>query len=524
MNNFKKTTVQNFTKASIVTSEECKYWKQLGTPVFIKEFGAIDYIDFSPIEPYNFAATCSLRVQIYNPLTKLVLKNITTFQKEAFGATYRNDGKLIAAGDDEGKVRLFDANTKTILRIFSGHRAAVHRTYFVSDLHHLASFSDDRTVKLWDVGTEKIVYTFREHNDYIRAGAVNRASPHTLISGGYDHVINMYDTRSEKRVMSVNHGNPIEALVFHPSGGIFISAGGNEIKFWDAVAGGRLLGTISQHTKTVTCLSVSSDGRHLISGSLDRHVKFFNTSNYQMIHNINYTNSILSVGIAKDGNTLAVGHVDGTLAIHRREENFDDDKIERIEREKRRKERTYQIADEVIEKPERKHLKGYDMSLRKFEYSKALDQVMNRFCVTKTPEVTVAIIHELIRRNGLRQAFANREQDSIAKILTFFNKYIGDGRFTRVLVDAINIFLDVYEPNFMSLAPDVQRLIVELNRRIQVEENMTLEFLKLQGALDIITNATELANETQNDTIDLTVPSSKMQPSADAMKAFIINV
>jgi hypothetical protein len=30
MNNFKKTTIQNFTKASVVTSEECKYWKQLG--------------------------------------------------------------------------------------------------------------------------------------------------------------------------------------------------------------------------------------------------------------------------------------------------------------------------------------------------------------------------------------------------------------------------------------------------------------------------------------------------------------
>jgi U3 small nucleolar RNA-associated protein 15 len=462
-------------------------------------------------------------VQIYNPLTKLVLKNITTFQKEAFGATYRNDGKLIVAGDDEGKVRLFDANTKTILRIFTGHKAAVHRTHFVSDLHHIASFSDDKTVRLWDVGTEKKISTFREHNDYIRAGAVNPASPHTILSGGYDHVVKMYDTRSYQSVMSIVHGNPIESLVFLPTGGIFVSAGGNEIKFWDAVAGGRHLGTISQHTKTVTSLSMSFDGRHLISGSLDRHVKFFNTANYQMIHNISYTNSILSVGVARDGNTLAVGQVDGTLAIHRREQKFNEAKAERAEREKRRKERNFKMADEVIDKPERTNMKTYDLCLRKFEYARALDQVMNRSCVTKTPEVTVAIIHELIRRNGLRQAFANREQDSLAKIVTFFNKYIGDGRFTRILLDAINILLDVYEPQFMSLAPDVQRLIVELNRRVQVEENMTLEFLKLQGALDIITNAAEIVNERQNETIDLTAPS-KMQPSADAVKATVINV
>lgn len=30
MNNFKKTPVQTFTKGSVVTSEESKYWKQLG--------------------------------------------------------------------------------------------------------------------------------------------------------------------------------------------------------------------------------------------------------------------------------------------------------------------------------------------------------------------------------------------------------------------------------------------------------------------------------------------------------------
>jgi U3 small nucleolar RNA-associated protein 15 len=492
--------------------------------VIIKEFGAIDYVDFSPIEPYNFAATCSLRVQVYNPLTKLVLKNITTFQREAFGASYRRDGQLIVAGDAEGKVRLFDANSKTILRIFSGHRAAVHRTYFASDLHHIASFSDDKTVKLWDVGTEKVTCTFREHNDYVRAGAVNPASPHTILSGSYDHIVKMYDTRSQKCVLSMNHGSPVESLIFFPTGAIYASAGGNDIKFWDAVAGGRLLGTISQHTKTVTCLSMSDDGRHLISGSLDRHVKFFNTANYQLIHNINYTNSVLSVGVAKDGNTLVVGQVDGTLAIHRREQKFNKVKVERAEREKRRKERNYKLAVEVIDKPDFNRMKNFDVSLRKFEYTRALDQVLSRQCVTKTPEVTVAIIHELIRRNGLKQALANREQNSLAKILTFFNKYMGDSRFTRILLDAINIFLDVYEPQFMSLTPEIQKIIIELNRRVQLEESMSLEFLKLQGALDIITNAAEIVSERQNETIDLTEEPTKIQPSSNAAKATVINV
>lgn len=490
-------------------------------PAFIKEYGSINYIDFSPIQPYNFAATCSLRVQIYNPLTKLVLKNISTFQKEAYGATFRKDGKLLVAGDEEGKIRLFDANTKTMLRLFSGHRAAVHRTYFLSDLHHIVSFSDDKTVKLWDVATERIVNTYREHKDYVRAGSTNPVSPYTIISGGYDHFVKMYDTRADKCVMTVNHGSPVEALLFIPTGSIFVTAGGNDIKFWDAVSGGRHLSNISQHTKTVTCLDMSSDGRHLISGSLDRHVKFFNTANYQMIHNLNYTNSILSVGVSRDGNTLAVGQVDGTLAIHRREEKFDEEKTDE-KRVKRRKQRNFSLFDEVVERPERKDSKSYDVSLRNFEYAKALDQVMNRYCVNRTPEVTVAIIQELIRRNGLQQALINRPQESLAKIITFFNKYIGDGRFTRILIDAIDIFLNVYEPQFMSFSPNIQRLIVELNRRVKVEEEMTLQFLKLSGSLDMLINATEISYESQSDLVDLT--GTKLQPTENAMNATVINL
>lgn len=451
------------------------------------------------------------------------MKNISTFQKEAYGATYRKDGRLLVVGDDEGKVRLFDANTKTMLRLFSGHKAPVHKTFFLSDLHHIASFSDDRTVKLWDVGTEKMLHTFRGHTDYVRAGATNPISPHTMISGGYDRVVRMYDTRLGSRgcIMTVDHGSPVEAVLFIPTGGIFITAGGNDIKFWDAVAGGRHLGDISQHTKTVTSMTMSADGRHLISGSLDRHVKFFNTANYQMIHNLNYTNSILSVGVSRDGNTLAVGQVDGTLAIHRREEKFEMQK-EEFTREKRRKQRNLNLANELIEKPTDYKMKNYDVSLRAFEYARALDQAMSRYYVNKSPQVTVSIIHELIRRNGLKQALANRQPESLAKIVTFFNKYIGDGRFTRILIDAIEIFLSVYEPQFMSLSPNIQRLMLELNRRIKNEVEMTLEFLKLGGSLDMLINASEVSFEAQTDLVDLT--TSKLQPTEDAKNATVIKV
>lgn len=485
----------------------------------MKEFGAIDYINFSPVDPYNFAVTSSVRVQIYNPLTKLVLRNISSFQKNAYGASFRKDGSLLVAGDEEGHVRLFDANSRTVLRVFKGHKGPVHRAFFTSETS-VTSFSDDKSVIVWDIAMEKSTNSFRFHNDYIRAGAVNPVSENIVLSGGYDNLIKMYDVRSNDCILSLNHGSPLESLVFLPTGGIFASAGGNDIKLWDAVAGGRQLALISNHTQAVTCLQVTSNGKHLISGSLDRHVKFFNTTNFQMIHKIAYTNCILSVGVSKDCNTLAVGQVDGTLGIHCREKKAVDFRAEKS-RQKSRKQRQLREVTEVVEKFRKGKEEKHDMFLRQFEYSKALDSVLTRHCVRKAPQVTVSVMHELMRRQGLTIAFSNRTQDSLAIIFGFINRHISDDRFTRILIDVSNILLDVYEKSFLSLSTQVQKLILELYRNIHAEEKLSVEFLELQGCLDLIMNAAEGVRD------DLEVeqtPQQKLRPSAVAIKSSVINV
>lgn len=444
------------------------------------------------MHPFNFAATASVRVQIYNPVTKLVVKNISTFQKSAYGATFRQDGRLLVAGDEECRVRVFDTSSKTVLRYFKGHSGPVHRSYFTSDMLHVASFSDDRTVRVWDIPTEKTLNTFTEHKDYVRAGCVNPVSGSTIISGGYDCVVKMYDTRANQCVFSVNHESPVESVVFMPSGGIFCSSGGTEIKVWDAFAGGRLLAKISQHSKTVTCMKLASNGKRLLSGSLDRHVKFYDTTNYQTVHTMDFSSPILSLGISKDDETLAVGMVDGLLSVHRKE--FDDELFFKEEKKAKYKKGKFYATDEII--PELKVPKEakYDHCLRKFEYSKALDMVMHRYITSKTPHVTVALIQELIHRKGLERALADRTQTSLYKIIAFFNKYLSDYRFTRVIIDAINVFLNVYEDSFDQFSPAIQKLVFELASRVKKEENITIDYLNLQGTIELLMSGSTISD------------------------------
>lgn len=106
-------------------------------------------IDFSPAPPYNYAVTASSRVSafpeaflllffarsgtrrrdalsffqihIYGRYSQEPIKTFSRFRDAAYGATYRDDGRLLAAGSEDGSVCLFDVSGKAPLRQFEGH-------------------------------------------------------------------------------------------------------------------------------------------------------------------------------------------------------------------------------------------------------------------------------------------------------------------------------------------------------------------------------------------------------------------
>ena len=131
----------------------------------------------------------------------------------------------------------------------------------------------------------------------MRCGITSESSDDLILTGSYDHTVKMIDTRTQSTVISVDHGEPIENILMFPSSNMFISCGGNSIKVWDVLKGGKLMRTMVNHHKTVTCLQFSHGCKYLLSGGLDRHVKVFDLLNYNLVHTIDYPSPILSLGV-----------------------------------------------------------------------------------------------------------------------------------------------------------------------------------------------------------------------------------
>lgn len=92
--------------ASKKHSSESRHWRQFKHPVFVKEYAPVTSIHFSPSRPHRYAVTAATRVQIYAPRTQKVTKTISRFKEVVRSASFRNDGKLLAAGDDSGLIQV----------------------------------------------------------------------------------------------------------------------------------------------------------------------------------------------------------------------------------------------------------------------------------------------------------------------------------------------------------------------------------------------------------------------------------
>lgn len=381
----------------------------------------------------------------------------------------------------------------------------------------MASFSDDKTVAVWDIAAEEKIASFAEHNDYVRAGCVSPVTPDILMSGGYDGAVKMYDVRTGNSVFSVDHGSPVESTIFLPTGGLFLSCGGTEIKVWDAFAGGKLLANISQHHKTITCLHLASNNRRLLSGSLDRHVKIYDLTTFKVVHSLDYPNAILSLAIPENDETLVVGMVDGLVSIRRRDEHF---KVPEEGKKTKATDFVPAYVDEIVPQQTTEKTSKHDVYVRKFQYSKALDVVMATYVCTKTPEITVSLFQELIRRRALHSALAGRDEKSLWAILKFLIKNIGDARFTLTLLEVGSILVDICEDNVSNFTPGVLRGFRILEDRLREEVEVAKDMASLEGMFSLLLAGSSIEGDSA---VNSELPMYH-KPSAKAEKNFVINV
>lgn len=511
---------------SPITPEQ-QYWKSFKSQQQIPSPTSypVTHISYPP-PPSNplqtasndyFAVTTGTRVQIFSIRTRKLLKTITRFSDIAHSGEIRRDGRVMVAGDDSGKIQVFDVNSRAILKTWEEHKQPVWVTKFSpTELTTLMSASDDQTVRLWDLPSGTSTTKFVGHGDYVRSAAFMPGMlSGSVVSGSYDSTVKVWDPRAPARaVMTFKHAAPIEAVLPMPSGTTLLASSEAQISVLDLVAG-KPLHLLKNHQKTVTSLCLASNGTRLLSGSLDGHLKVFETTSWNVVAGSKYSSPILSLSVIASSATqedrhLAVGLQSGILSLRTRLSGAQ--KVREREREKemaaliagtldehdkKTKKRTRGVenklrgmkflgegADVVIEGNERRRRaeSAWEKHLRQGRYATALDFVLDN----ALPPITVLTVLTALRhRSALAAALKGRDEAGVMPVLRWVSKYIIDPRYASTCVDAAMLILELYGEH-VGQSEELERGVRALHRRVRGEVERAQAAVQTGGMVGVL--------------------------------------
>lgn len=490
------------------TTPEQRYWRQYSSAQLVKEHNSVTHIAFNPQHPHDFAVTSSTRVQIFSSRTRQVIKTFSRFKDVVYSASFRNDGKLLCAGDATGLVSVYDSyNPRVLLLSINPSTHPTHVTKFHSqDSKTLVTASDDRVTRIWDIShAYEPQLELSGASDYVRSLCFVPSAPHLVMTGSYDGLLRLYDTRSNgsSPVHTLDHNEPVENVISISPTQV-VSCGGANFKVWD-LASGKKLHERGNFNKTVTCLDYvdnfdSPSSSALIASSLDGHVKVFDPlDNYRVKFGWKFSGAVLSCalspGAAQGNKHLVAGMSSGLLAIRtkRKEKQSTEDlpilpvssKSNNFQRMMRGSE--YEGDQEHIihndkMKPQPR-VRAFERNINQFKWSEALDSA---FVPGMAKELTLTVLQELRKRGKIRVALYGRDESSLEPLLNWCLKGIEDVRAAPVVSDWVAVLIELYG-NALESSPILQEMVLNLRTKIRQEVHKAKEAQKIEGMLQLLT-------------------------------------
>ncbi|KAI0031027.1 WD40-repeat-containing domain protein, partial [Vararia minispora EC-137] len=167
----------------------------------------------------------------------------------------------------------------------------------------LVSASSDGSVKAWNPHDTPVLdpTLLGMHEDYVRCLTQSRAH-NWVASGSFDRTIKLWDLSRRAALLTLNppeSAGPkasVYALSVDPLGHTVVSGGPERVvRMWDPRAGKRI-GKLVGHTDNIRSILVSEDSRYLLTASADASIKLWSLVSQRCLHTFtHHTDSVWSL-------------------------------------------------------------------------------------------------------------------------------------------------------------------------------------------------------------------------------------
>jgi polar amino acid transport system permease protein len=197
---------------------------------------------------------------------------------EIYDLAYSSNGELVAAGTNDGEIRIWDTRKDWSVRTLPGHTAPVIYLAFSPAGTTLISVDQEGSVRRWDVSTGEMDREFQVAGGQLYDASLS-ADGSVLVTVGEDSTIRVWDALNGELTRSISQRGDTLAVAADPDG-VLVAAGTDvNIHVWDIQTGESVhllegkwededkKETWLGHEKAVTALAFSRDGSYLASGS-----------------------------------------------------------------------------------------------------------------------------------------------------------------------------------------------------------------------------------------------------------------
>ena len=147
------------------------------------------------------------------------------------------DGQILASGDSESTIKLWNLQTIQQVGTLEGHSSIVNSVAINPDGQILASGSDDKTIILWNIANRQRLHELKGHTESVVSVAVS-PNGQILATGSKDKTIKIWYLHTGELHCTLENSVPVWSVVFSPQE-LILASGGSDgtIKIWKYTPG-----------------------------------------------------------------------------------------------------------------------------------------------------------------------------------------------------------------------------------------------------------------------------------------------
>lgn len=121
---------------------------------------------------------------------------------------------------------------KAHVKSYKKHRDPPYALEFCYTNPILASGDDDKVINLFDYVRGKVSTRLEKcHEDFVRVVRMMKSNPSTLLSGGFDKVVKLWDVRAEEKLQyQYLHEDEVQDLQLYEDDNKMVSVSGKKVK------------------------------------------------------------------------------------------------------------------------------------------------------------------------------------------------------------------------------------------------------------------------------------------------------